>query len=97
MEGLQRMAASIDYIEKKLEAELPIEHVAAVACMSKFHFQRMFHMLTGVNVAEYIRKRRLTMVAQELIHSERRVIALHLNMGMKRQRHFQKHSVKYTE
>lgn len=90
MEGLQRMAASIDYIEKNLEAELHIEHVAAVACMSKFHFQRMFHMLTGVNVAEYIRKRRLTMAAQELIHSKRRVIDVAFKYGYETPESFSK-------
>ncbi|MBP1948569.1 AraC family transcriptional regulator [Virgibacillus litoralis] len=90
MEGLQRMAASINYIEKNLEADLHIEHVAAVACMSKFHFQRMFHMLTGVNVAEYIRKRRLTRAAQELMHSERRVIDVAFKYGYETPESFSK-------
>jgi AraC family transcriptional regulator len=30
----------------------------------RFHFQRMFHMLTGITVAEYVRKRKLTLAAQ---------------------------------
>lgn len=81
MEGLQRMTKSIDYIENNLDKELRIEQAATVACMSKFHFQRMFTMLTGVTVAAYIRKRRLTMAAQELNHSKSKVIDVALKYG----------------
>ena len=52
---IQRMMASIDYIESRLDQPLNIEDIAKVACLSKFHYQRMYHMLTGVTVAEYIR------------------------------------------
>lgn len=74
MEGLQRMADCIEYMEKHLTDELHIEDIAAVACMSKFHFQRLFSMLTGYTVSEYIRNRRVTVAAQELIHTKARVI-----------------------
>ena len=55
MEGLQRMLESIEYIEGNLEENLSVERIAEIACMSKFHFQRMFSMLTGFTVSEYIR------------------------------------------
>ncbi|MCU9614756.1 AraC family transcriptional regulator [Caldibacillus lycopersici] len=74
MEGLRRLITSIDYIEENLLSKLAIDDIASVACMSKFHFQRSFHMLTGVTVAEYIRKRRLTLAAQDLLHSNQKVI-----------------------
>ena len=74
MEGLQRMADSINYIEDHLTEELRIEDIAAVACMSKFHFQRLFGMLTGFTVSEYIRNRRITAAVQELIHTNAKVI-----------------------
>ncbi len=90
MEGLQRMIASIDYIEKNLDADLPIEHVAMVACMSRFHFQRMFHMLTGVTVADYIRRRRLTLAAQELTHSKSKVIEIAYKYGYETPESFSK-------
>lgn len=81
MKDLQRLIDSIAYIEEGLDSELQIEEIAGVAKMSKFHFQRMFHMLTGVTVAEYIRRRRLTMAAQELLHSENKVIDVALKFG----------------
>ncbi len=84
------MIDSLDYIEKNLDDDLRIEHVALVACMSKFHFQRMFHMLTGVTVADYIRKRRLTLAAQELTHSGSKVIDVALKYGYETPESFSK-------
>lgn len=78
LEWLDRMKDAIDYIESKLSDDIDIEEVAKRACSSRFHFQRMFHMLTGVTVAEYIRRRRLTMAAQELAMSATKVFDVSL-------------------
>ncbi|MFD2044260.1 GyrI-like domain-containing protein [Ornithinibacillus salinisoli] len=90
LSGLQRLIDSIDYIERNLEYEIEIDQVAAVAHMSKFHFQRMFHILTGVTVAEYVRKRRLTIAAQELIQSNSKVIDVALKYGYETPESFSK-------
>ncbi|WP_042148855.1 AraC family transcriptional regulator [Paucisalibacillus sp. EB02] len=81
MEKLQRMIDSIDYIESNLDGELDIEEIAKIAFMSKFHFQRMFSMLTGYTVSEYIRNRRITKAAQELVNSNRKIIDIALKYG----------------
>lgn len=81
MERLQRMVESIEYIEGNLDDELVMEDIARIAYMSKFHFQRMFTMLTGFTVSEYIRNRRITKAAQELINSNARVIDIALKYG----------------
>ncbi|WP_326098891.1 helix-turn-helix domain-containing protein [Bacillus haynesii] len=69
MDILNRLAESIDYIEKHLDQPLKHEEIAKIAYCSKFHYQRMFYMLTGVTLADYIRKRRLTAAAQKLAAS----------------------------
>lgn len=81
MEWLKRMRDSIEYIEKHLESKIDMDEIAAIAHSSKFHYQRMFHVLTGVTVAEYIRKRRLTLSAQELASSSSKVIDIALKYG----------------
>jgi len=81
MDGLQRMLDSIEYIESHLDDELVIDEVAAAACMSKFHFQRMFNMLTGYTVSEYIRNRRITVAAQELVNGGGKVIDVAVKYG----------------
>lgn len=81
MEWLIRMKDALDLIESRLEEPLEMEEVARAACSSPFHFQRMFHMLTGTTVAEYIRRRRLTLAAQELASGQAKVIDVALKYG----------------
>lgn len=66
MEWLNRLNRAIDYIEKNLLSEVNVNVAAREAASSVFHFQRSFMMLTGVTVYEYVRRRRLTLAAQEL-------------------------------
>ena len=81
MEWLQHMQNALDHIENHLEGTLEIADVAKVAYSSSFHFQRLFYMVTGMTVAEYIRKRRLTLAAQELSCSDERVLDVSLKYG----------------
>lgn len=81
MEGLQKMLDSIEYIERNLDNNLFIEDIAAIAYMSKYHFQRMFNMLTGYTVSEYIRNRRITLATQELVNSRSKVIDVAMKYG----------------
>lgn len=74
LQTLLRMMSALDYLEAHMAGDLDVGEAANIACSSPFHFQRMFHMLTGVTVAEYIRKRRLTLAAQELASTKARVI-----------------------
>jgi len=81
LEWLQRMMDAIDRIERGMEERFDIEEIAKAACVSPFHFQRMFLMLTGMTVGEYVRKRRLTLAAQELATSSVKVIDVALKFG----------------
>ncbi|MCC2686904.1 MAG: AraC family transcriptional regulator, partial [Paenibacillaceae bacterium] len=55
LEWLQRMKNALDLIEGNMEEQLDITEIARAACSSTFHFQRMFNILTGMTVAEYVR------------------------------------------
>lgn len=52
---------AIRYIEDNLTEELDIADIAAKAHISAFHFQRIFSVLCGFTVGEYIRSRRFSM------------------------------------
>ncbi|MDQ0177962.1 AraC family transcriptional regulator [Bacillus chungangensis] len=102
MEALQRMNDSLDYMEQHLVDAFSIEEAAALSCMSKFHFQRMFQMLTGMTVGEYMRKRRLTLAAQDLANSQMKVIEAALKYGYESPESFSKafrklHSISPSE
>lgn len=56
MDWLEHMNAAMDYIEAHLADEISYDQAARLACCSTYHFQRMFSYLTGVPLAEYIRR-----------------------------------------
>ena len=63
---LRIIQTAIDDIEAHLTEDIDVHDVAARAYISAFHFQRVFSAVCGVPVGEYIRRRRLTLAAQEL-------------------------------
>lgn len=71
MDWLNAMNNAVEYMEANITEKLDIEKVAKIALSSTFHFQRMYHMITGVTIAEYIRRRRLTLAAQDIISGEK--------------------------
>jgi AraC family transcriptional regulator len=81
MEWLDHVRSSIDYLEEHLDGQIETEEAARKALMSKFHYQRMFHMITGLTLADYVRKRRLTIAAQELSSSSVKVLDVALKYG----------------
>jgi AraC family transcriptional regulator len=90
VEILQRMNDCINYIEENLQGEIELDQLAGIALSSKFHFQRMFHIVTGFTVADYIRRRRLTLAAQELMNPDVKVIDAALRYGYETPESFSK-------
>lgn len=82
MDWVQSLNRAVDYIERNLLADdLSCEDVAKHIYSSSFHFQRVFSLLTGMTVGEYIRNRRLSLAGQELIISNEKVINVALKYG----------------
>ncbi|MPN02928.1 hypothetical protein SDC9_150149 [bioreactor metagenome] len=61
MEWVQRMTATVDYIEGHLADDIMYDEVAKIACCSMHQFGRVFSYIVGISLAEYIRRRRLTL------------------------------------
>jgi len=76
MNWIESLQKAIQYIEEHLLENVTIEQISAQAHISPFHFQRTFTLLTDVTVFEYIRRRRLTLAAHELLQSDHRIIDL---------------------
>ncbi|OXM16371.1 AraC family transcriptional regulator [Paenibacillus herberti] len=81
MDWLDRMNNAMEYVETNLSEEIDYEQAAKLACCSTYHFQRMFSFITSVPLAEYIRRRRLTLAAFELQNSGVKVIDIALKYG----------------
>lgn len=76
--GIQR---AIDYTEAHLTDEIDYEAVARAAASSPFHFQRMFSMLVGYTLGDYIRMRRLSLAADALHRTNDKIIDIALRYG----------------
>ncbi len=60
------IAASLALIERRIGQKLSTDILATSVFISKYHYQRLFHEAVGDSVMEYVKKRRLTLAAEEL-------------------------------
>ena len=67
MNWIKRLNQALGYIEEHLTDHLDPRTIASEANTSSFHFQKMFHILADMTLSEYIRSRRLTMAAREIV------------------------------
>lgn len=81
MDWVRVMQESIDYIESNLTSRLTPEEIAGSVYVSRCHFQRVFSLLSGMSVSEYIRMRRMTLAGQALSLSDARVIDVAMDYG----------------
>ena len=78
---LKQLNSAIEYIEENLCAEISLDAAAAIACVTADSFMRFFSYMTGMTLTEYIRRRRLTLAAQDLQHNEVKIIDIALKYG----------------
>lgn len=81
MKRLDGLRESLRYIEANLHGEVDHDVVAEKACLSKFYYYRLFHIVTGVTLGEYIRNRRMTLAARELQTTQRKIVDIALDYG----------------
>ncbi|MDR3084855.1 MAG: AraC family transcriptional regulator [Christensenellaceae bacterium] len=81
MDFVERLNRAVDYIEEHLCDEIDQGRIAAIMATSYAQFQATFAQLTNLSVAEYSRRRRLSLAACELRGSSERLIDLGLKYG----------------
>jgi len=72
---------AIDYIERNITEELDYETISKESFSSSFHFQRVFSILCGYTLGEYIRNRRLSLAGIELARGNEKVIDIAFKYG----------------
>lgn len=71
----------IEAVEQALPGRISLDDLAKEAYLSKYHLHRVFRALSGVPLAEYVRKRRLTDSLEELSNSPKTILAVALDYG----------------
>ena len=85
MAGLdrRRLTRVLDYIDVNLQGDLTLPRLAAVACLSRFHFSRAFKAAVGRSPRHYVSAKRLEFAKQLLGKGDQPLthIALTLNFS----------------
>lgn len=76
--GIQQ---ALDYLEEHITEDVDYAMLARLACSSTYHFQRVFSLLCGHTLGEYIRLRRLTLAGRELAAGKIKVIDAAVKYG----------------
>lgn len=69
-----RLEKAIEFIEENLHKKFLLSDVSKNAFNSLSHFHRIFYFMTGVTIKEYIRHRRLSNAAMQLIATKKSVL-----------------------
>ena len=81
MDWITGIQNAIDYIENHLTETIDYDIVAEQSFSSTYHFQRIFSILCGFTVGEYIRNRRLSLAGSELATTDIKVIDVAVKYG----------------
>lgn len=76
MNWIKQFNSLLDYIEENITNTILVEEISKSVNYSYFHLSRMFHIVAGMNISDYIRKRRLALAGNEIITSNIKVIDL---------------------
>ncbi len=71
----------IEYIENNINHSLSVQEIAKKFYLSEFHFSRIFKIMIGCSIKQYVQGRKLTMIAEELKASECTVTMAAMNFG----------------
>ena len=64
---LERWNDALGYIEENIEGEIDPTALARITLTSEYHFRRVFSALAGMSLSQYIRARRMTLAAAEIL------------------------------
>ena len=81
METITGLKNALDYIEAHITEKLDYEKIARQALLSRYHFQRVFGILCGYTLGEYIRNRKLALAGEALSARKAKVIDVALDYG----------------
>lgn len=88
MDWTERINAAVAYIEGSLMGEIEPERLARIAGCSAYNFQRLFSYIADKPLSQYIRERRLTLAAFDVVRTQERLLDIALRYGYDSQEAF---------
>lgn len=81
MDILKQLNTAIAYIEDNLCSKIDTNQIAEIALCPYDKFKRFFSYMANMSVSEYIRKRRLTLAAYELLDGQKKITDFAVKYG----------------
>lgn len=81
MSWSSRMNLAIEYIEENLNSVIAVDDVAKIAFCSRYHFHRVFFSCFNITVSDYIRKRKFTLAAVDVVSGNESIVDIALKYG----------------
>jgi AraC family transcriptional regulator len=80
MNWYKQLEDSLDYIEANLTGDIDVQELGRLTHCSAYHYQRIFSFIVGTTLAEYIRRRKMTLAGADL-QSGSKVIDVAIKYG----------------
>jgi AraC family transcriptional regulator len=77
----ERIARVVGHVERHLDDTPDLRALASMACLSEFHFHRVFRAVTGESVVGHLRRLRLERAARRLRHAGSPIVEVALEAG----------------
>ncbi len=74
IENNNRLKKLIEYIEENLTNEINYKKLSQILLVNEYTLHRIFYFVTGISLADYIRKRRLSQAAIDLLENNSKII-----------------------
>lgn len=78
---LERLNRALDHLEACLDREVDVAEAARIAAVSEYHFRRLFSVLAGMPLPVYVRRRRMTLAAAEVLAGELTLLDVAVRYG----------------
>ncbi|KEY49031.1 helix-turn-helix domain-containing protein [Citrobacter amalonaticus] len=75
----------IAWIEENIIPALSLDDIAGKSGYSKWYLQRIFKKITGLSIGQYVRERRLSEAAKDLLSSHDTILTIALKYGFESQ------------
>jgi AraC family transcriptional regulator len=80
-EAFRRVGLATDYLHAHYSGNVDLETLAGIACLSKFHFLRLFTLIHGVTPRAYLQRKRVDVAVRLLESTELAVSEVAANVG----------------
>lgn len=88
MKFLEDTNRIVTFIENNLDDDIWLDDIMQLTRLSKFHYSRIFKALTGITLSEYIRRRKLSCAALDLVETKKAIIDIAFACGYESQAAF---------